>query len=92
MLIGITKRFKTIRYELGILKSLEEPATLYDILKRTHIPQSSIHLILCHYLSKGIIKVVREEPTRVKRYMKKYYQLTDSGYLLLKLAKMLERQ
>ena len=79
-------RFKKIRYDLEILKTLREPVTLYDIFTRIHYPESSVHLILREYLRKGIIRIVKEEPMRVKRYTKKYYQLTEAGYLLLKLA------
>jgi DNA-binding PadR family transcriptional regulator len=50
-----------------------------------------VHYILQEYLEKGIIKVIREETT-ARIYRKKYYQLTETGVLLLELAEMLEKR
>lgn len=69
---------------------LEEPVTYYEVSKQTNFSMGSIHSLLQEYLRKGIIKIVREEPTRVRKYTKKYYQLTNTGRLLLKLAKAIE--
>ena len=89
--IRITRRFKRIRYNLEILECLEEPITLYGIRRNTNFPYSSIHCIVQEYLTEGIVEIVREEPTRAKLYTKKYYHLTSTGKILLKLAKALEK-
>lgn len=82
-------RLKTIHYDLDLLMILHRPCTAYDIKKELAYPYSSVTLFLNRYLEDGIVTIVREERARTG-LLKKYYQLSDAGVLLLRLAKMLE--
>jgi DNA-binding PadR family transcriptional regulator len=75
-------KVRTVKYDLSLLKSLEDPSTIYDLLKKLDYPHSTLHRLLNQYSEAGIISIVKSEPYRTGR-MKKFYRLTERGEYFL---------
>ena len=82
---------KALLYDLDILRSLTSPITTYSLKKKYQLPYSSTYVMLQRYQVQGIVRVSKEETSRARKTVR-YYELTDSGHLLLKLAEDVEKR
>ena len=86
------KNFRfTLTSDLALLRLLSRPTCLYDVVKELGYARSSAYCILHDYLDKGIVDVVAKEklPSGLE---KKYFKLTDTGFLLLDLTERIVKR
>jgi DNA-binding PadR family transcriptional regulator len=83
-------RLRSIKYDVNILKALEQPYTFYALLKRFDYPHSSLHRLLSEYAKEDLVRIVKLEPYYTGK-AKKFYRLTDKGKYFLRLVEYLEQ-
>jgi DNA-binding IclR family transcriptional regulator len=83
-------KLRSIKYDLDLLRSLRQPSTLYDLLKKLHYPHASLHRLLREYSNIGLISVVKSEPYGIGK-VKRYYKLNERGEDFLKLVEDMEK-
>jgi len=81
----------TLTCDLALLRLLTKPTCLYQVVKELGYARSSAYCILRDYLDKGIVDVVAKEklPCGLE---KKYFKLTDDGFLLLELTERMVKR
>ena len=81
----------TLTCDLALLRLLTRPTCLYQVVKELGYARSSAHYILQDYLSKGLVEVVATEklPSGLE---KKYFKLTDTGFLVLDLTERIVKR
>jgi len=72
-----------------LLRALEQPSTLYDLLKKFNYPHATLHRLLSKYANDEFIYVVRSEPLKTGK-SKKVYRLNQKGESFLELVEKLE--
>jgi len=72
-----------------LLKLLKTPMSKYGVKKNLGYPYSSIRMIINEYTKQGIVETVTTRTARTRLSID-YYQLTETGKILLRLVARLE--